>query len=159
MIAVIETQIGINRLEHLLAWDTEISSSSLHGTIVSFDPTVRATAHDLGFAVMPVVYVEHNSTGRRREAAARLKKFKSTLLTKRWVARATTRWFKPLNIVYRVIQTQLQGQPTSEITRHAEALSVVLETVDPSTLVYIDGTLGALVVEQAGVAADRLRVL
>jgi len=159
VIAVIETQIGINRLEHLLAWDTEISSSLLHGTVVSFDPTVRAAAHDLGFAVMPVVFVEHNSTGRRREAAARLKKLKSTLLTKRWVAKATTRWFKPLNIVYRVIQTQLQGRPTSEITRHAEALSVVLEAVDPSTLVYIVGTIGALVVEQAGGAAARLRVL
>ena len=159
MIALIETPVGVTRLEHLLASDTEISSSSPRLTIVSFDPAARAAAHDLGFAVMPVLFVAHGATARRREAAGRLKKLKTSLLTKRWIAKATARWFKPLNIVYRAIQAPLQGRPTSEITRHAEALSAALETVDPSTPVYVDGTLGALVVDQVGVSADRLRVL
>lgn len=159
MIALIETRVGISRLEHLLALPAGIPSSSPCGTIVSLDPTARAAAHDLGFAVMPVVVVEQSITARRRQAATRLKTLKTTLLTKSWIAKAAARWVKPLNIVYRAVQAPLQGRTTSKITRHVEALSAALRTVDPASPVYVDSPFGALVAEMSGVASNRLTIL
>ena len=159
MIAIVKGLIGITRLKHLLTSDPEISSGFPDGIVISFDPDARAAAHALGFKVLPEVIVERRITNQRREAANRLKKYKSSLLDKRRIARATARWSKPLGVGYQAIQATLQGRQTREIVRHSQALSAALEIAGSSTTVYVDGCVGALTVSQVGLSRDRLRVL
>ena len=122
------------------------------------DPEARA-GRAMGFKVVPEVLVEHRTTNKRQEAATRLKRYKSSLLKKRRIAKMTARWSKPLGIGYRALQSTLQGRQISEIVRHSQALSAALEIAGSSTTVYVDGCVGALTVNQAGLSEDRLRVL
>ena len=159
MIVIVKNLSGITRLTYLLASDQEISSGFRDGIIISFDPEARAAAHAMGFKVVPEVLVEHRTTNKRQEAATRLKRYKSSLLKKRRIAKMTARWSKPLGIGYRALQSTLQGRQTREIVRHSQALSAALEIAGSSTTVYVDGCVGALTVNQAGLSEDRLRVL
>ena len=159
MIVIVKNLSGITRLKHLLTSDPKISSGSPDGIVISFDPDARAAAQALGFRVMPEVIVERRTTNKRQEAATRFKRYKSSLLNKRRIAKMTARWSRPLGIGYRAIQATLRGRQTSEIVRHSQALSAALEIAGSSTTVYVDSCVGALTVNQAGLSEDRLRVL